>query len=61
MYVIIFQKEHTLKEKYSQFKNYCKQNYTDLPFAHFVSGDIELSYIAYCKPSPLMEREIIDI
>jgi len=24
-----------------------------------MSDDIELSYIAYCKPSSLMEREII--
>ena len=51
--VIIFQKEHTLKQKYSQFKNYYEQNYTDLLVNHFVSGGIELSYIAYCKTSPL--------
>ena len=32
-----------------------------MPLAHFVSGDIELSYIAYFKPSTSIEREVIDI
>lgn len=32
-----------------------------MPLAHFVSGDIELSYIAYFKSLQSMEREIINI
>ena len=52
-------KEHTLKEKYSQFKNCPEQNYTDLPFAHFMSGAIKLSCAAYFLPLSLMERGIM--
>jgi len=61
IYIVNVREEHTLKQKYSQFKNYYEQNYTGLPLVYFVSDDIELSYIAYFRSSPLMEREVIDI
>jgi hypothetical protein len=32
---------------YETIKNQYEQNYADLPFAHFVRGNIELKYIAY--------------